>query len=126
MRKLDFASLQVRNLERSKAFYTEKLGFEPSDKSNPYACVFKYNDGEASFAIRTPMSNLDDKELGVGASLWFAIDEEIGDLQHKLSEKGVVPVGTINHTPFGKTLMIKDPDGYLITFLEPIKITTHE
>ena len=120
MRKLDFASLQVRDLEVSKAFYTEKLGFEPSEMSNQYACVFKYKKGEASFAIRTPIHNIDDKELGVGASLWFAVDEKIEDLQKHLAEKDVAILGTINNTPFGKTLMVKDPDGYVITFLEPI------
>lgn len=121
MRKLAFASLQVRDLEVSKAFYTEKLGFEPSEMSNPYACVFKYNKGDASFAIRTPIADIEDKELGVGASLWFAIDEKIEELQTKLGEKGVTLLGTINNTPFGKTLMAKDPDGYIITFLEQQK-----
>jgi lactoylglutathione lyase len=119
MRKLEFASLQVRDLEVSKAFYTEKLGFEVSEMSNPYACVFKFNKGEASFAIRTPMTNLDDKELGVGASLWFAIDGTIEDLQTDLKTKGILPVGTINNTPFGKTILVKDPDGYVLTFLQP-------
>lgn len=120
MRKLDFASLQVRDLEMSKTFYTEKLGFELSEISNPYAYVFKYNTGEASFAIRTPIGNIEDKELGIGTSLWFAIDEKIEDLQNKLNEKVVTLIGSINNTPFGKTLMVKDPDGYIITFLEPI------
>ena len=118
MRKLDFASLQVRDLEVSKAFYTERLGFELSEMSNPYACVFKYNKGEASFAIRTPIGNIDGKELGIGVSLWFAIDQKIEELQSQLTEKGVMLIGTINNTPFGKTLMAKDPDGYIITFLE--------
>ena len=118
MRKLDFASLQVRDLEISKAFYTERLGFELSEMSNPYACVFKYNKGEASFAIRTPIGNIDGKELGIGVSLWFAIDQKIEELQSQLTEKGVTLIGTINNTPFGKTLMAKDPDGYIITFLE--------
>jgi len=118
MRKLDFASLQVRDLEVSKAFYTERLGFELSEMSNPYACVFKYNKGEASFAIRTPIGNIDGKELGIGVSLWFAIDEKIEELQSQLTDKGVTLIGTINNTPFGKTLMAKDPDGYIITFLE--------
>jgi len=120
MRKLDFASLQVRDLEVSKAFYTDKLGFELSEMSNPYACVFKYNNGDASFAIRTPIGNIDGKELGVGTSLWFAVDEKIEDLQKQLTEKDVTLLGSINNTPFGKTLMAKDPDGYVITFLEPI------
>lgn len=120
MRKLTFASLQVRDLEVSKAFYTNKLGFELSEMSNPAACIFKFNKGEASFAIRTPIGNIDGKELGVGVSLWFAIDEKIEELQSQLAGKGVTPIGTINNTPFGKTLMVKDPDGYIITFLETI------
>jgi lactoylglutathione lyase len=118
MKKLEFASLQVRDLEVSKAFYTNKLGFELSEMSNQYACVFKYNKGEASFAIRTPIGNIEGKELGVGVSLWFAIDKKIEQLQSQLTEKGVTLIGTINNTPFGKTLMAKDPDGYIITFLE--------
>lgn len=126
MRKLDFASLQVSDLEVSKAFYTNKLGFELSETSNPYACVFKYNIGEASFAIRTPIGNIDGKELGVGASLWFAIDGKIEDLQNQLTGKGVTLLGTINNTPFGKTLMAKDPDGYIITFLEQTKTTKND
>ena len=75
--------------------------------TNPQACIFKYNKGEASFAIRKPIENLDGKELGVGASLWFAIDEKIEELRDQLTEKGVIFLGTINHTPFGKTLMVK-------------------
>jgi lactoylglutathione lyase len=126
MRKLDFASLQVKDLEVSKTFYTEKLGFEVSEMSNPYACVFKYNKGEASFAIRTPIGNIDGKELGIGASLWFAIDEKIEELQSQLTEKGVTLIGAINNTPFGKTLMAKDPDGYIITFLEQAKTTNDD
>ncbi len=116
--KLDFASLQVRDLEVSKTFYTNKLGFELSEMTNPEACIFKFNKGEASFAIRKPIGNLDEKELGIGTSLWFAIDEKIEELQTRLNEKGVIVLGPIKNTPFGKTLMVKDPNGYIITFLE--------
>jgi catechol 2,3-dioxygenase-like lactoylglutathione lyase family enzyme len=115
---MEFASLQVRDLEASKAFYTNKLGFEVSEFKNPEACIFKFNKGGASFAIRKPIGNLNGKELGVGVSLWFAIDEKIEELQTRLGEKEVPILGAINNTPFGKTLMVKDPDGYIITFLE--------
>ena len=126
MRKLDFASLQVRDLEVSKAFYTDKLGFELSGMTNSDACIFRYNKGEASFAIRRPIGNLTGKELGVGTSLWFAINEKIEELQNQLTEKEVLILGTINNTPFGKTLMVKDPDGYIITFLEQAEVTGND
>lgn len=119
MRRLEFASLQVRDLEVSKDFYTNKLGFEVSEMSNPFAYVFKYNKGEASFAIRTPMANIDYKELGVGVQIWFSIDGTIEDLQTDLTAKGVTILGTINNSPFGKTVIVKDPDGYTLTFLQP-------
>ena len=118
MRKLEFASIQVRDLEASKEFYTTKLGFEQSGIPNPQACVFSYNKGEASFAIRTPIGNLEGKELGISVSLWFAIDGEIEDLQAQLSAKSVTLLGPIQETPFGKILIAKDPDGYNITFLK--------
>ncbi len=118
MRKLAFVSLQVRDLETSKTFYITQLGFEEAGIPNPQACVFRYNQGEASFAIRTPLSNLEGKELGIGTSLWFAIDEAIEDLQAQLVARNVPLLGPIQVTPFGKTLVVSDPDGYNITFLK--------
>jgi len=120
MRKLEFVSLQVRDLEASKAFYTTGLGFEASEMKNPAACIFKYNKGEASFAIRKPLADLEGKEPGIGVSLWFAIDGMIEEFLTQLNEKKVPVLGGINETPFGKTIMVKDPDGYTITFLQPI------
>jgi len=119
MRQLEFASFQVRDLEASKDFYTNKLGFEPIEMPNPEAVVFKYNKSKASFAIRKPIGNIDGKELGVGTSLWFAIDGTIEKLKEQFEEKNVPILGTINQTPFGKTFMVKDLDGYLLTFMEP-------
>ena len=62
MKQLTFASLQVKNLEASKDFYTKKIGFQ-IDNSNPQACIFKYNQGQASFAIRTPLEPIEEKDL---------------------------------------------------------------
>ncbi|HBF20402.1 MAG: glyoxalase [Owenweeksia sp.] len=119
MRRLEFASLQVRNLQVSKEFYTQKLGFEESGMQNPEAVIFEFNKGEASFAIRTPLMDIENKELGNGVSIWFAIDEKIEDLKHTLQQNGVTLLGDIMPTPFGKAIHLKDPDGYKLTFLEP-------
>lgn len=119
MRRLEFASLQVKNLELSKEFYTQKLGFRLSGLKNPEAYVFQFNKNEASFAIRKPLTQLDNKPLGLGVSLWFAINEDIELLRLKFLDNNVPLIGDIMHTPFGKALHIIDPDGYKLTFLEP-------
>ena len=120
MRRLEFVSIQVRDLQASTSFYTQKLGFELSEMKNPEATVFQFNKGEASFAIRTPIGNIEDQELGNGVSVWFAIDEKMEDLKVRLRQNEVNILGAIMQTPFGKALHVKDPDGYKITFLEPI------
>lgn len=118
MRKLEFSSLQVRDLKASTDFYTNKLGFKLSSMQNPEASIFEFNKGEASFALRTPLSDIQNLELGNGVSIWFAIDEPIEELKTSLIDKDVTVIGDIFPTPFGKALHILDPDGYKLTFLE--------
>ena len=118
MRQLTFASLQVKDLEASKDFYERKLGFEIGE-TNPQACVFKYNKGEASFAIRTPLEPLEGKELGIGVALWFAVSENVDQLKEAFMDHGVTTTGPIIETPFGRAFHVKDLDGYKLTFLNP-------
>ncbi|WP_431295396.1 VOC family protein [Pedobacter sp. P26] len=85
--------------------------------TNPQACVFKYNRGEASFAIRTPLESLEGKELGTGVALWFAVDKNVDELKEEFTINGITTAGPIIDTPFGKAFHLKDPDGYKLTFL---------
>ena len=117
MRELTFASLQVKNLEASKDFYQKQLCFEVGD-TNPQACIFKYNQGQASFAIRTPLEPLEERELGVGVALWFAVNENVDELKETFIGNGITTAGPIIETPFGRAFHVKDLDGYKLTFLE--------
>jgi lactoylglutathione lyase len=117
MRQLTFASLQVKDLNAAKNFYTEKLGFKIKQE-NPQACIFSYSQGEASFAIRTPLEPLEGRELGIGMAIWFAVDGNVDRLKDEFTSKGVEVVGTIIETPFGRAFHVKDLDGYKLTFLE--------
>ena len=117
MRQLTFTSLQVNNLEASKEFYTQKLGFE-IENSNPQAYVFKYRKGEASFAIRTPLEPIENKALGIGVALWFAVNENVEELKERFISNEVTTTGPIIETPFGRAFHVTDLDGYKLTFLE--------
>lgn len=122
MRRLDFVSFQVTNLEVSKRYYTEKLDFIPSPMSNSEAVIFHFNkDTEAGFAIRKPLNDLGEEPLGKGVSMWFAIDEDIAQLHEKWTANGVSTLGDVINTPFGQAFSIQDPDGYQLTFVVPKK-----
>ena len=75
--RLEFMSVQVRDLDVSRGFYTRALGFDLAEHSPPGAAVLRDARG-ATFALRTLLPQTDPAQaLGVGVSLWFAA-EDIG------------------------------------------------
>ena len=112
---LDFISVQVKDLKSSSKFYTEILGFEKTEDKRPDAVVFK-DDGGATFAIRKPMFEIkENMPLGLGVSLWFGVEDiEKTFLRVKNSDAQII--STPVDGPFGKMFIIKDIDGYMLTF----------
>lgn len=110
---LDFAALQVRNLEASALFYEEMLGLKRAAYAPPHAIVFDTQ--PIPFAVREPVVDLDTMpQLGHGVALWF-LAEDSESLLTKLEEANVPIVQQIQQSPFGNTFMFRDPDGYIIT-----------
>jgi len=70
----DFVALQVRDLARSRRFYTEHLGLEIAPQSPPNAVVFQTV--PIPFAVREPAVDLEAvPRLGWGVALWLACDD---------------------------------------------------
>ncbi|WP_324678244.1 VOC family protein [Hymenobacter sp. GOD-10R] len=114
--QLGFVSLQVSNLDASRQFYTEVLGFEPLATGQPDACVFATQSG-AVFAIRKPLVDLQAADrLGWGVGLWFNVTH-LDEFLHRIHGQATLVRG-IQATPFGNTAVIADPDGYTLTLLE--------
>ncbi len=112
---LDFASLQVRDLEVSAVFYQNVLGFERVDEERPNAVVFK-NDAGAIFAIRTPLMPLPiEGALGNGVSLWFDTSDVDAICSRVEASAGRV-LAEPAPGPFGRQIMVTDPDGYVLVF----------
>jgi len=109
----DFITLQVRELETSRHFYADVLGFKISPETRPNAVAFAAQ--PISFAIRKSPVDLDAvSQLGYGVVLWFRTDDATALHEH-LKERGVPIVQGLSDSPFGKTFTFRDPDGYLIT-----------
>jgi catechol 2,3-dioxygenase-like lactoylglutathione lyase family enzyme len=109
----DFVALQVRDLEASTRFYTERLGLNPAPAGPPGAVVFTTE--PIPFAIREPAVDLDaTSRLGWGVALWLKADD-VDKLHDDLAAHGV-PIATAPFDgPFGRTFAFADPDGYVVT-----------
>ena len=109
----DFVALQVRDLDASRRFYTERLGFEVEPQGPPGAVVFRTK--PISFAVREPLVDLEAIErLGWGVSLWVHCDDS-GELYGSLRSGGVEIAQELFDSPFGRAFAFVDPDGYTVT-----------
>jgi predicted enzyme related to lactoylglutathione lyase len=110
----DFISLQVRDLDRSAAFYEQYLGLT-RQPGPPHAIVFATQ--PVAFAVRetTPDVDLDSvQQPGVGVALWL-LATDVRDLHDALSSAGVEIASAPAEGPFGLTFTFVDPDGYRVT-----------
>ena len=109
----DFLSLQVRDLERSAAFYERHLGLTRRP-GPPHAVVFAT---EPTFAVREQVPGVDLDAVpqpGIGVALWFHA-EETQAVHDAMREAGVTIVTEPFDGPFGRTFTFADPDGYQVT-----------
>lgn len=112
---LNFISIQVSNLEESRKFYEEIIGFKVNRNiKRPDAVVFGNHNGSI-FAIRN-VNNSGILNPGDGVSLWFAIGD-LSTFQANLNKSGVKTSDPVS-TPFGDKIVFNDPDGYELTFHE--------
>lgn len=111
---LDFASVQVSDLDAAEQFYTDVLGFTVDEGVGPpHARVFEGKRG-ATFAIRTPTGELNGP-VGQGASLWFDV-ADVEALYGRVRERDAEVVQELEEGGFGPEFSVLDPDGYRLTF----------
>lgn len=109
----DFLAIQVRDLQRSAGFYERELGLQRAAGSPPGVIAFQT--APIPFAIREPMpgTDLDAGPVGLGVSLSLRADD--AQAVHNLLKEHGTPILTDPFdTPFGRTFVFRDPDGYAI------------
>jgi predicted enzyme related to lactoylglutathione lyase len=110
----DFISLQVRDIERSAAFYEQHLGLSRRP-GPPHAVVFATE--PIALAVRVAAEGFDldrTPQPSGGVALWLhAPDAQ--RIHDALAEAGVPIVSAPADGPFGRTFTFADPDGYRIT-----------
>jgi catechol 2,3-dioxygenase-like lactoylglutathione lyase family enzyme len=110
--------LIVRDIARSIAFYTEKLGFGLDFRyADFYAGMIK--DGH-SIHLKSGTPSTEErknKRKNEDLDLVFSVDG-IEDLYEQLSKNQVEFIQPLRDMPYGKEFYLVDPDGYIISFLE--------
>ena len=112
---LYYVFLYVSDLERSKRFYGEQLGWHKrTDESD----VAGYSFGDAYLVIHTDNRSQGKGQYGGGA--WVAVKVDDLDGWHaKLREQGVKR-GEVLDQPWGeRQFYFEDPDGYHWSYGEP-------
>ena len=113
----DFIALQVRDLEKSRAFYRDTLGLREAPQSPPGAVLFQTQ--PIPFAVREPLPHdaslvQNAERLGLGMALWLQCDDPDG-LYEQLGKVGVQLPMPVQDGPFGRFFTLVDPDGYRVT-----------
>jgi catechol 2,3-dioxygenase-like lactoylglutathione lyase family enzyme len=111
----DFISLQVTDLDASRAFYERFLGLVRSPAGPPHAVVFTTT--PIAFALRDVVPGTDiagTLQPGVGAALWLHATDVQG-IHDALVADGRTIVAAPIDGPFGRTFTFADPDGYHVT-----------
>jgi uncharacterized glyoxalase superfamily protein PhnB len=133
-------SIRVKDIQKSLEFYTQKLGFQATDKSTR-------KDGRlahASVGFDSPLLMLDPVEyvqteqtkdellknkLGIGVEFHIGMIEtkKLDAFFSEVKAKGVTVINEPKTEFWGKRqFTVKDPDGYALTFSEHVSDVTPE
>ena len=107
-------TITVSNLERSRFFYENLLGFEPDSYYEPTRWQCYKSEGRAYFGITedTQYKRVDSKDI-----INFDVDD-LEQLWQKIADKCVIE-DKLEKTPWGSyKFVIRDPDGYKLGFCQ--------
>ena len=109
----DFPSIQVRDLERSASFYERELGLERTAGSPSGVVAFKTS--PIPFAVREPLPDTDLEAGPIGLGVLLSLRAEDAQVLHDhFNSRGVQSLIEPFDTPFGRTFVFQDPDGYAV------------
>jgi predicted enzyme related to lactoylglutathione lyase len=113
---LSFASLAVRDLEKSKTFFEKILGFQVAPIARPNAVVMHAEENLGAFALRWMPDLVTPGAIeNCGIAIWFRC-KDVDALELRVREAGAIVVSPAQDGPFGRMVVIREPDGRNITF----------
>jgi catechol 2,3-dioxygenase-like lactoylglutathione lyase family enzyme len=115
-------SLTVDDLEESRRFYVDGLGFTVHEewKEEGKLLGLMLVAGSCHLGLsQDDWSKGRDRQKGLGFRIWAQTAQDLDALAERMRDHGVAPDGP-KEEPWGaRTLTVTDPDGYKLTFTPP-------
>lgn len=114
---LGFVILYVRDMEKSKAFYTDLLGMTVVDEVSGPNFVALRPSGGSLLALQNKATAVfapKDEEQSGSVELSFEVDDVDGTWQ-RWKEHGVELLSEPTELPFGRYFIAKDPEGHYLS-----------
>ncbi|MBB6452068.1 catechol 2,3-dioxygenase-like lactoylglutathione lyase family enzyme [Salirhabdus euzebyi] len=125
--------LRVNDLNRSLDFYIDTVGWVIDWKNNNDQIVQLKDQFGESTAILTSSKELDVREFLDTAYLdpipgqrFYFTREALKDFHQSLLKEGIVETNLLVEEGFGQTLLLEDPDGYILAFWEELYLPDNQ
>lgn len=119
-----FVTLSVSDIARSIAWYQENLGFDlvyKIDGAEGQTMLAHLRYSKYADLLLAPTRNNIEGQRGLGAMLTFSIfDESVDRFAERLRNANWVFDGPVDRPWNTRELVVRDPDGYLLTFTQPL------
>jgi catechol 2,3-dioxygenase-like lactoylglutathione lyase family enzyme len=126
--RLNFVApvLRVADLARSVAYYRDQLGFDVEfEYEGVYASVVR--DGCRVHLKRSPPATRDQQAFEAAEHLDACFDVDDAEvLSSELVSAGASFSVPLRNMPYGRELYVRDPDGYVLGFVQPNRQASEE
>ena len=114
IKQLNFAGLTVKDVAKATEFYTNRLGLKAVQEQPGEYTMFAPG-GDTMFAV---LSGIPDADVTQSFDAAFVVEDV--DATHKAwKEAGVEMVTEPHDMPFGRTFLIRTPDGHVLRAYTP-------
>ena len=126
-----FPTLSVGDIDLSTSWYADKVGFSlvftmPGPRGTVALTHLRWRKyADLLLVPETDSPSPSSRAKGTGMTLSFLAETEtIDDMATRLEERDVeIEEGPVNRPWNTRDIVIRDPDGYRLTFFEPIDIS---